>query len=94
MSGAISAYRRHHIERLKSRHRSMLRAEWSRLGDELANDPAFIGGLVTTHTRCSCPMCGNPRKWFGELTRQERLAEIDAYEQLAEIDAYEQRAHV
>ena len=20
---------------------------------------------------CSCPMCGNPRKWFGEKTLQE-----------------------
>jgi len=82
MSGAIGAHRRHHIERLKSRRRSMLRAEWPRLGDELADDPAFIGGLVTTHTRCSCPMCGNPRKWFGTLTRQELRADIDAGEQL------------
>jgi len=21
---------------------------------------------------CSCWMCGNPRKWFGDLTMQER----------------------
>lgn len=27
-----------------------------------------------TTTDCSCPMCGNPRKWMGELTRQERMA--------------------
>ena len=27
-----------------------------------------------TTTDCSCPMCGNPRKWFGEVTRQERAA--------------------
>jgi len=85
MSGAISTARRHHIERLKARRRSMLRAEWPRLGGELADDPAFIGSLVTTHTRCSCPMCGNPRRWFGELTLQERRAEIDAEEQLGYI---------
>jgi hypothetical protein len=30
---------------------------------------------------CSCWMCGNPRKYFGELTRQEKLAEAaDSYE--------------
>ena len=82
MTGAISQHRRHHIERLKARRQSMLRSEWDRLGDELADDPAFIGSIVTTHTRCSCPMCGNPRKWFGEPTRRERLAELDALEQL------------
>jgi len=27
--------------------------------------------------RCSCWMCGNPRKWSGEKTRQEKLAAID-----------------
>ena len=23
---------------------------------------------------CSCSMCGNPRKWFGDVTLQERRA--------------------
>ena len=27
-----------------------------------------------TSTPCSCWMCGNPRKWFGERTVQERRA--------------------
>lgn len=26
-------------------------------------------------TVCSCPMCGNPRKWFNEKTMQEKRAE-------------------
>ena len=26
---------------------------------------------------CSCWMCGNPRKWYGEPTMQERKASID-----------------
>lgn len=34
---------------------------------------------------CSCPMCGNPRKHFGELTNQE-LRFIDKYNQ--EIEDY------
>ena len=27
-----------------------------------------------TPASCSCWMCGNPRKWFGERTVQERRA--------------------
>ena len=26
---------------------------------------------------CSCFMCGNPRKWFGQKTRQEKISEYD-----------------
>lgn len=28
--------------------------------------------LVNNRTACSCMMCGNPRKWFGERSIQER----------------------
>ena len=31
--------------------------------------------LLYTRTLCSCSMCGNPRRHFGEKTRQELLAE-------------------
>jgi len=31
-----------------------------------------------TATLCSCPMCGNPRKWFGQRTIQERRFMQDA----------------
>lgn len=34
---------------------------------------------------CSCWMCGNPRKFFKQKTRQEILAEIKEKEQLIEI---------
>lgn len=27
-----------------------------------------------------CWMCGNPRRWFGEKTRQEKIAELDKIE--------------
>lgn len=33
------------------------------------------GYLAKNNTVCSCWMCGNPRKHFGELTRQEKIAE-------------------
>lgn len=30
--------------------------------------------LARTPKPCSCWMCGNPRKWLGEVTKQERSA--------------------
>ena len=33
-----------------------------------------IGHHWETPRPCSCPMCGNPRRHFGELTVQERRA--------------------
>ena len=31
--------------------------------------------MVATRVPCSCPMCGNPRRHFGERTIQERRAD-------------------
>lgn len=39
--------------------------------------PAAIGRAGTTRCPCSSYCCGNPRKWFGEKTMQERRAELD-----------------
>ena len=40
----------------------------------------------STRAKCSCQSCGNPRKWWGDRTRQEKLAEINHYEQLEELN--------
>ena len=29
-----------------------------------------------------CWMCGNPRKWFGDKTRQEKIADLDSIEEV------------
>ena len=34
--------------------------------------------------RCSCYMCGNPRRFYGEVTYQEKKAALSAREQFAE----------
>ena len=35
--------------------------------------PEEIGKMASVHSAdCSCPACGNPRKFFNELTIQER----------------------
>ncbi len=38
--------------------------------------------VANTATLCSCWMCGNPRKCFGEKTRQEALATLNFIEQV------------
>lgn len=55
-AGRGRAYRRHHMRRLKKK-----RLAWN--GDIRQ---------YRTPCMCSCYMCGNPRKHFGELTIQER----------------------
>lgn len=61
------AERRHHIERLKQKRRFY----WGCARD-LAKEPKQLSMAVDTPTPCSCWMCGNARKWFGEATLQER----------------------
>lgn len=58
--------RRAHRERLKRARRW----RWGR--DDLSLHPLWWAQAVTTPAACSCPMCGNPRKWFGEQTVPER----------------------
>ncbi len=59
--------RRAHIQRLKK-----LRAKYWGFNRKLA--PKFLSMCVTTAAICSCAMCGNPRKYFKEMTVQERRA--------------------
>ena len=68
------ALRRHHRERLKNKRKH----HWGRnLTDEER------AGAVDTPTPCSCYMCGNPRRYFNELTIQERRQfQKDKYEEL------------
>lgn len=67
MRQTLRALRRHHAARLKKARRFYH-------GSDLARLPARLGQAVATPARCSCWMCGNPRKFGGEPTRQERCA--------------------
>lgn len=64
------ALRRHHDERTKRRVAVYY-------GGYAAHDLKHRGRLAATRTPCSCWMCGNPRRYAGELTVQERRAAID-----------------
>lgn len=37
----------------------------------------IAGRMLHTRTPCSCPMCGNPRRHFGKVTRQEMLTGVE-----------------
>jgi len=63
------ALRRHHAERVK-KSRSKY---WGRnRGDSDPLTQRQLGMLAATATLCSGHCCGSPRKWFGELSTQER----------------------
>lgn len=59
------ALRRHHTTRLKHARRHY----W---GEVLRLDARRLGMAIATPAACSCTMCGNPRKYFGERSLQER----------------------
>jgi len=72
----MRAIRRHHRARLLKARRNHYGGDWA----------AIAGGkLVNTATPCSCWMCGNPRKYTGELTIAELKADLDFEDALSEI---------
>ncbi|MHB8535667.1 MAG: hypothetical protein ACYDBW_09505 [Sulfuricaulis sp.] len=64
------ASRRHHLARIKKKRagycggyaRDLIQAEQLR----------HIGRFARAMPSCSCWMCGNPRRFFGETTMQEK----------------------
>lgn len=44
------------------------------------------GLVASTNTLCSCHMCGNPRKRFGEQTLHEDRADLDLADWLDNTD--------
>lgn len=59
------ALRRHHLKRMKKKAEYISKSVWGLDGNVLNKS---YNHLKT----CSCLMCGNPRKYFGEKTLQER----------------------
>lgn len=62
----MRAERRSHRERLKKK----------RLNYDVCVNKDYVNRLIDTPKPCSCYMCGNPRKFFNEKTRQELKSEI------------------
>jgi len=60
--------RRHHLARMKKKYRRNF--SWLYLSDARS-----IGITARTPKRCSCFMCGNPRKYFKVKTIQEQKSD-------------------
>lgn len=71
----------HNYNKYKKRVKNLICNIW---GYENVSDD-FVCRLEKNTTPCSCPMCGNPRRHFGEKTIQERKNIIKFKE---EIDEY------
>lgn len=80
------ALRRHHARRLKA----VRRTYWGHGRPGCSGfdwTPRQLGLVVNTPQICSCWVCGNPRRWFGERSMQERrLFQVDVASQLSESD--------
>jgi hypothetical protein len=68
MKNSIRGIRRDHLQRLKK-----ARAFDHAIGASRHGDAATLGRHVNTPAKCSCWMCGNPRRYFDEKSRQERI---------------------
>ena len=76
------AFRRHKLQLKKekvSRYNVAGCTELTVYGYECASTAEekigkFIGKIATTPKRCSCHMCGNPRKHWGTVSMQEKRA--------------------
>lgn len=49
-----------------------------------ADNGGLVQHMTDTRVPCSCPMCGNPRRIYGERTIQERKADDAMQVQLQE----------
>ena len=69
------AKRREQENRGKNKAKKIMKDSWGWTSEELL-DNRHIGKIASTHGKpCSCPMCGNPRRHFHEVTMQEKRAE-------------------
>ncbi len=66
------AYRRWTLDREKERAQHAIKETWHVVDPDYEPDGRQVGVWAHSRPRCSCALCGNPRRWFGELTPQER----------------------
>ncbi|HET8700434.1 MAG TPA: hypothetical protein VFL97_02065 [Nitrococcus sp.] len=64
------ALRRHHVARLKRNRFDYYGGYIRRLSKK--EQERHLGILSHTARLCSCPMCGNPRRYWKETTMAER----------------------
>ena len=73
--------RRRDYLRMKARAKRQQRYIWGDYFNEKELNERSAR-LANNLKACSCCMCGNPRKWWNELTIQERrFYQVDKYEE-------------
>jgi hypothetical protein len=70
------ALRRLKFATLKLRHKNDFSIPTDKIGD-----PDYLSFHVKNLAKCSCWMCGNPRKFHGEKTLQEQIFDVKFSEQ-------------
>ena len=72
--------RRRDFLRMKKRARKVQASWWNthHTDPELDKPSSKLANNIKA---CSCDMCGNPRKWWNEITFQEKKADIDDKEE-------------
>jgi hypothetical protein len=78
MKESKRAIRRHHATRLITRWKHRI-LSWYDSGN-YSTDWIFLNSRRMATTPCHCSTCAghiNPRKWNGELTRQEKINNIN-----------------
>lgn len=74
------AERRHYAQKAKDKTRRILKG-WSWSGEGEPTE-LRVAKMSQTHcVNCSCYMCGNPRKYYDDITIQEKKAKEDYEEQ-------------
>lgn len=66
-----SAIRRHHLERLLNERKNHFHVAETVIGNDPVVNQHRLKLAMKTPARCSCWMCGNPRKYFNRRTLQE-----------------------
>lgn len=82
MKDSKRALRRHHRRRMIVRSARMVRDTWGLDPWESHLAPRFANNMK----HCSCHMCGNPRKYWKAVTRQEEAAALSEREQRRDLD--------
>jgi len=72
--------RRHHLDRLKAKRKSYWGFGRAGHRNRTEMDARRKGMVAQYPSVCSCYMCGNPRKWWKEVTLKEKLHKIVANE--------------
>ncbi len=79
------SFRKHQEVRGKQRARRVIEIQ-SRHIPGMDTSAKAIGKLAANRKPCSCHMCGNPRRHFKALTRQEELAGQRLREQVRDLE--------